>query len=63
MKDLSNERANAVKNALIQKFKFDPNKFVAEGKGWEVPADSVDPLNQALNRRVEVSVFPPEEGQ
>jgi NitT/TauT family transport system substrate-binding protein len=60
VKDLSNERANAVKNALIQKYKFDANKFVAEGKGWEAPADTGDPMNQALNRRVEISVYPPE---
>ena len=57
---LSLDRANAVKKALVQKYKFDPNKFVIEGKGWNEPADSADPLNQALNRRVEVSVYPPE---
>lgn len=57
---LSKDRANAVKNALVEKYKFDPNKFVVVGKGWDVPADSADPLNQALNRRVEISVYPPE---
>ncbi len=60
VKELSNARANGVKEALVQKFKFDPNKFVVEGKGWESPADEADPLNQALNRRVEISVYPPE---
>ncbi|MBF0546820.1 MAG: OmpA family protein [Candidatus Riflebacteria bacterium] len=60
VKELSLERANSVKQALIDKFKFDANKFVVEGKGWEVPCDSNDVLNQALNRRVEISVFPPE---
>ncbi|MFZ2961105.1 MAG: phosphate ABC transporter substrate-binding/OmpA family protein [Candidatus Ozemobacteraceae bacterium] len=60
VKDLSNDRATAVKEALVKKFKFDPNKFVAEGKGWESPADANDPLNQAMNRRVEISVYPPE---
>ena len=63
VKDLSLDRANAVKNALIKKFKFDPNKFVVEGKGWETPADSADPENHAMNRRVEVSVYSPEGGQ
>jgi len=63
VKDLSLERATAVKNALVQKFKFDPNKFVVEGKGWDVPADANDPLNHAINRRVEISVYPPEEQQ
>ena len=57
---LSLDRANAVKKALVQKYKFDPNKFVIEGKGWNEPADPADPLNQALNRRVEISVYPPE---
>jgi NitT/TauT family transport system substrate-binding protein len=57
---LSLDRANAVKTALIEKYKFDPNKFVVEGEGWNVPADPEDPENQALNRRVEISVYPPE---
>jgi outer membrane protein OmpA-like peptidoglycan-associated protein len=57
---LSLDRANAVKSALIAKFKFDPNKFVVEGKGWAEPADPANPGNQALNRRVEISVYPPE---
>ena len=57
---LSKDRADAVKTALVKKFNFDPNKFVVEGKSWDVPADSADPMNQALNRRVEVSVYPPE---
>jgi NitT/TauT family transport system substrate-binding protein len=60
VKDLSGERANAVKNALIQKFKFDPNKFVAEGQGWDLPIDPADAMNHAVNRRVEISVYPPE---
>lgn len=61
VQDLSRARAEAIKRALSDKFKFDPNKFVVEGKGWEVPADENDPLNQALNRRVEISVYPPEQ--
>src|SRR5437867_12129896 len=61
VRDLSVARAESIKRALIDKFKFDPNKFSIEGKGWEVPADSNDPSNQALNRRVEISVFPPEQ--
>ena len=57
---LSKDRANAVKKALVEKYKFDPNKFVVQGKGWDVPADPSDPMNQALNRRVEISIYPPE---
>jgi len=58
---LSLDRANAVKNALIKKYQFDPNKFVVEGKAWDVPADPSDPMNQAMNRRVEISIYPPEQ--
>ena len=61
VRDLSLARAEAIKRALIDKFKFDPNKFSIEGKGWDEPADASDPNNQALNRRVEISVFPPEQ--
>ena len=57
---LSMDRAMAVKNALVEKFGFDPNKFVVDGQGWNVPADPDDPDNNALNRRVEISVYPPE---
>ena len=60
VKDLSMNRAEAVKKALVDKYKFDPKKFVVEGEGWNKPADPDNQMNQALNRRVEVSVFPPE---
>jgi len=60
VRTLSTARAEAVRQALVEKFKFDPKKFVVEGKGWEVPADPNDTLNQALNRRVEISVYQPE---
>jgi flagellar motor protein MotB len=46
---------------LIEKYKFDPNKLSIDGKGWDVPADAGAPDNHALNRRVEISVFPPEQ--
>lgn len=61
VRDLSLARAEAIKRALVEKFKFDPNKFSIDGKGWDVPADPNDPNNQALNRRVEISVFSPEQ--
>lgn len=57
---LSLDRANGVKKALVERYKFDPNKFVIEGKGWNEPADVADAENHALNRRVEISVYPPE---
>ncbi len=60
VQQLSLDRANAVKQALVKKFKFEPDKFAVEGKAWDEPADPDDPLNQALNRRVEIAVYPPE---
>jgi NitT/TauT family transport system substrate-binding protein len=60
VKKLSMDRAMAVKNALVEKYGFDPNKFVVDGQGWNEPADPDDPDNNALNRRVEISVYPPE---
>jgi len=57
---LSLERANSVKDALVKKYQFDPNKFQVTGKGWAEPADATQPDNQALNRRVEISIYPPE---
>jgi NitT/TauT family transport system substrate-binding protein len=61
VRDLSLARAESIKQALISKFKFDPNKFIVQGVGWDKPADPKDPLNQALNRRVEINVYPPEQ--
>lgn len=57
VKELSMNRANAVKEALIEKYKLDPNKFSAAGMGWDRPADPNDPENHAKNRRVEVKVY------
>ena len=62
VKELSMRRANAVKESVIEKFKFDPNKFNVEGFGWDRPSDPADPDNQALNRRVEVKIFTAEAG-
>jgi NitT/TauT family transport system substrate-binding protein len=59
-KELSQNRANSVKDALVEKYKFDPNKFAVAGMGWEVPADRSDPDNHAKNRRVEIKVYPAE---
>ncbi len=60
VKELSLERATAIREALIEKYKFPTDKFIVEGAGWDTPADPAAPMNQALNRRVEISVFPPE---
>jgi ABC-type nitrate/sulfonate/bicarbonate transport system substrate-binding protein len=61
--DLSSKRANAVKQALVEKFELDPNQLNAEGMGWRRPADPNDKLNQAKNRRVEIKIYPAEAGE
>lgn len=61
VKELSTNRANAVKEAILKKFpNLDPAQFAVSGVGWDRPADPSDPLNQAKNRRVEVKVYPAE---
>ncbi|MEZ4399463.1 MAG: phosphate ABC transporter substrate-binding/OmpA family protein [Kofleriaceae bacterium] len=60
VKKLSEDRANAVKQAIINKFQLAPNQFTVVGRGWERPADPNDPNNHAKNRRVEVRVVPAE---
>jgi len=61
VQELSLNRANAVKEALLRKFTtLQPNQLVAAGKGWDRPADPADPDNNAKNRRVEVKVYPAE---
>ena len=45
--------------AVLRKFKtLQPNQFLASGMGWDRPADAIDPMNSAKNRRVEVKVYP-----
>jgi outer membrane protein OmpA-like peptidoglycan-associated protein len=58
VKELSLNRANAVKEALLRKYPdLDPNRFAVEGLGWDRPADGADADNHSRNRRVEVKVF------
>jgi NitT/TauT family transport system substrate-binding protein len=59
VKELSANRANAVKEAIVRKFPtLQPNQFAADGMAWNQPADPNDPLNHAKNRRVEIRVYP-----
>jgi len=61
VQELSTNRANAVKEALVRKFpSLQPNQFSATGVGWDRPADPSDPDNGAKNRRVEIKVYPAE---
>jgi NitT/TauT family transport system substrate-binding protein len=61
VQELSLNRANSVKEALVKKFaSLQPNQFSTVGLGWDRPAEASDPDNGAKNRRVEVKVYPAE---
>jgi NitT/TauT family transport system substrate-binding protein len=61
VQELSLNRANSVKEAVLRRFPdLDPNQFATVGMGWDRPADPADPGNHAKNRRVEVKVYPAE---
>lgn len=64
VQELSFNRANAVKEAIIRLFNtLEPNQFSTAGWGWDRPADTNDPDNNAKNRRVEIKVYPAESNQ
>lgn len=62
VRQLSYDRADAVRRAIIEKYRFDPNKFKVLGNGWDNPlpncTDPSNPDHNKRNRRVEVKVFP-----
>jgi outer membrane protein OmpA-like peptidoglycan-associated protein len=62
VRQLSYDRADAVRKSILAKYKFDPNKFKVVGNGWDNPApgftDPSNPEHNKKNRRVEVKVFP-----
>jgi len=61
VQELSLNRANSVKEAIVKKFpSLQPNQFATAGLGWDRPGDAADPDNSAKNRRVEVKVYPAE---
>jgi outer membrane protein OmpA-like peptidoglycan-associated protein len=61
VQELSLNRANSVKEAIVRKFStLQPNQFSTSGLGWDKPADATDPDNHAKNRRVEIKVYPAE---
>src|SRR5262245_52389792 len=63
VQELSLNRANSVKEAIVRKFaSLQPNQFSTAGIGWDRPADRADPENNAKNRRVEIKVYPAEAG-
>ena len=62
VRQLSYDRADAVRKAILAKYKFDPNKFKVIGNGWDNPLagmmDAGNAEHNKKNRRVEVKVFP-----
>jgi NitT/TauT family transport system substrate-binding protein len=62
VRQLSYDRADSVRKAILIKYKFDPNKFKVIGNGWDNPVptmtDASNPEHNKKNRRVEVKVFP-----
>jgi flagellar motor protein MotB len=58
VKELSTARANAVKEELVKRFELQPNQLSSDGVGWE---QELEQGNHALNRRVEIKVFPLEQ--
>jgi NitT/TauT family transport system substrate-binding protein len=61
VQELSLNRANAVKEAVLRRYpSLDPNQFATAGMAWTRPADAQDAQNAAKNRRVEVKVYPAE---
>ncbi|MBI5243876.1 MAG: OmpA family protein [Elusimicrobia bacterium] len=57
VQELSERRAESVRQAIVVRYKFNPNKLTVIGNGWENPASLND---HAKNRRVEIKVYPPE---
>ena len=62
VRQLSYDRADAVRKTIVDKYKFDPNKFKVIGNGWDNPVpgmtDASNLDHNKRNRRVEVKVFP-----
>jgi outer membrane protein OmpA-like peptidoglycan-associated protein len=54
VKALSQQRAEAVQRAMVEKFDLEPGRITAVGYGWDRPAEEG---NHAENRRVEIKVF------
>jgi outer membrane protein OmpA-like peptidoglycan-associated protein len=57
VQELSERRAESVRQSLVARYKFSQNKLAVIGNGWENPASLTD---HAKNRRVEIKVYPPE---
>jgi NitT/TauT family transport system substrate-binding protein len=60
VKELALNRANAVKQALVEKYSLAPERLLVDGLGWDRPADPDNAFDHAKNRRVEIKVYPAE---
>ena len=60
VKQLSLDRAKAVRQELVKQFELDEGRFAVDGLGWDRPADDDQPDNDTLNRRVEIKIYTPE---
>ena len=62
VRQLSYDRADSVRKSIVEKYKFDPNKFKVLGNGWDNPVpgmtDASNLDHNKKNRRVEIKVFP-----
>jgi outer membrane protein OmpA-like peptidoglycan-associated protein len=56
VQQLSEQRANAIRQILIDRYKVDPNQLLAKGYGWSRPRAGASPTDHAANRRVELRV-------
>jgi outer membrane protein OmpA-like peptidoglycan-associated protein len=56
-KELSQRRAEAVRDYLIKNYNIDPNRIKAVGYGYERPiADNATAEGRKLNRRIEAEI-------
>ncbi|MCY2989187.1 MAG: OmpA family protein, partial [Planctomycetota bacterium] len=60
VKELALNRANSVKQALVEKYSLAPERLLVDGLGWDRPADADNAFDHAKNRRVEIKVYPAE---
>jgi len=56
--NLSRSRAQSVATYLVSTYGFDPNRFIVDGKGPDLPvADNTTESGRAQNRRVEFQIL------
>ena len=63
IRKLSYDRAESVKQAIIERYPtLNPNQFKTVGNGWDKPVagctDSTNPEHNKKNRRTEIKIFP-----